>query len=416
MDVPIEKKKGIKKKHIYWATGIILLMVIIYAAFFTNNISTYRVAADKITIDTVKQGVFYDYITITGHAKPKYTVYLSAEEGGYVEKKLVEEGAMVKKGQVLLKLSNPDLSLGLLNSEAMLAKNSNELRNTRVAMQQHKIQIKLSLLQLKFDIQKKKRLYEQQKVLYKEKLTSRESFLEAKENYEYAVQNQKLNKQEERQDSIYRSVQVKQMKNDLNNMRLNLRMVRKQQAALTVKAPVTGQLTSLKAEVGQSIMKGSNFGQIDIVKPFKLVAEIDESYIDRVHTGLTGIIDRNGKQLKVTVSKVLPDVHNGRFTVEMTFDNDEPENMRTGQAYYVRLQLGNPKKSLLLPRGQFFQTTGGQWIFVVSKDGKSAEKQSIKIGRQNPQYYELLGGLKTGDKVLTSDYENFGNSNRLVFK
>lgn len=163
-------------------------------------------------------------------------------------------------------------------------------------------------------------------------------------------------------------------------------------------------------------MKGSNFGQIDIVKPFKLVAEIDESYIDRVHTGLNGIIDRNGKTLKVTVSKVLPDVHNGRFTVEMIFDNDEPENMRTGQAYYVRLQLGNPKKSLLLPRGQFFQTTGGQWIFVVSKDGKSAEKHSIKIGRQNPQYYELLGGLKAGDRVVTSDYENFGNSNRLLFK
>jgi HlyD family secretion protein len=416
MDIPIEKKKGLKKKHIYWAIGIILFMIVIYAAFFTNNISTYRVDADKITIDTVKQGVFYDYITVTGHAEPKYTVYLAAEEGGYVEQKLVEEGAMVKKGEVILRLSNPDLNLGVLNSEAELAQKSNELRNTMVAMQQHKIQIKLQLLQLKFDIIKKKRLFEQQKSLYHDSLTSRESFLQAKENYEYACQNQNLYREEEKQDSIYRTVQVKQMEDDLHNMRMNLKMVRQLQEDLNVKAPVDGQLTSLNAEVGQSIPKGTNFGQIDIVKPFKLVAEIDESYIDRVHTGLSGIIERNGKNLNVTISKVLPDVHNGRFTVEMTFDNDEPENMRTGQAYYVRLQLGDPKKSLLLPRGQFFQTTGGQWIYVVSKDGNSAEKRSIKIGRQNPQYYELLDGLKAGDRVVTSDYENYGNSKRLIFK
>ena len=416
MDVPIEKKKGLKRKHIYAGVAVVLFATIIYMAFFSSNISTYRVDENSLTIDTVKQGVFYDYISVTGHVRPQSVIYLAAREGGNVEKKLVEEGATLKKGQTIVRLSNPDLNLAILNSEAQLAEKSNFLRNTIVSMEQEKINIKMKLLDLKFSIQTKKRDFEHQKKLYESHFISKEKYLIAKETYEHARKSRELYLERQKQDSIYRSIQIKQMNDDLANMKENLHLIRERQKNLNVTAPVNGQLTSLDVQIGQSVPQGAKLGQIDILNPLKLVAEIDESYIDRVTTGLTGIIDRGGKEYKVTISKVLPDVKKGRFTVEMTFDNDQPENLRIGQALYIRLQLGNPKKSLLLPRGPFFQETGGQWIFVVSKDGTSAEKRSIKIGRQNPQYYELLGGLKAGERVVTSGYENYGNSKRLILK
>jgi len=416
MDRPIEKKRGIKKKHVYFGVGAILLLIVIYKAFFAENISTYRVEADKLTIDTVKDGVFYDYISVMGTVEPIATIYLDAQEGGRVEQKLVEEGAIVKKGDVILRLSNPDLRLSILNSEAELAKNSNFLRDTRVTMEQEKLQIKREILNLKFDLIRKKRIYEQNKHFYKDTLISKNDFLKSKEDYEYAQQSYALYLERQKQDSIYRSIQVQQMKDNLHNMALNLKLVRQRQESLNVKAPVDGQLTVLDVEVGQSVPKGGRLGQIDILTSYKVVAQIDEHYIDKVRVGLMAILDRNGKEYKLRIRKILPGVRKGRFEVQMVFENKTPDNMHTGQTYYIRLQLGNPVKALLLPRGSFFQNTGGQWIFVVSKDGESAEKHKIKIGRQNPKYYELLGGLKPGERVVVSGYDTFGNNDRLVFK
>jgi len=416
MDIPIEKKKGIKKKHIYIGLGIVLLFLLVYKAFFTENLSTYRVDADKLTIDTVKEGVFYDYISVMGTVEPIATIYLDAQEGGRVEKKEVEEGTMVKKGQVIVRMSNPDLTLSILNSESQLAKNSNFLRDTRVTMEQEKLQIKREILNLKYDVIRKKRIFEQNKLFYKDTLISRNKFLNAKEDYEFAKRSYDLYLERQKQDSIYRTIQVQQMKDNLHNMALNLKLVRQRQESLNVKAPVDGQLTSLDVEVGQSVPKGGRIGQIDILTSYKVVAQIDEHYIDKVRVGLTAVLDRNGQEYNLRIRKILPGVRNGRFEVQMVFKNRMPENMRTGQTYYIRLQLGNPAKALLLPRGGFFQTTGGQWIFVVSKDGRSAEKRNIKIGRQNPKYYELLNGLKPDERVVVSGYDNFGNNDRLVFK
>ncbi len=416
MDIPIEKKRGIKKKHVYIGVGVILLLLLIYKAFFAANISTYRANADQLTIDTVREGVFYDYISVKGTVQPIATIYLDAQEGGRVEEKIAEEGAMVKKGEVLLRLSNPDLRLNILNSEAELAKNSNFLRDTRVTMEQEKIQIKREILNLEFDVIRKKRIYNQNLIFYKDTLISKNDFLKSKEDYEYAQRSYDLYLERQKQDSIYRTIQVTQMKGNLHNMALNLKLVRQRQESLNVKAPVDGQLTSLDVEVGQSVPKGGRLGQIDILTSYKVVAQIDEHYIDKVRVGLMAILDRNGKEYKLKIRKILPGVRKGRFEVQMVFVNKTPENMRTGQTYYIRLQLGNPVKTLLLPRGSFFQTTGGQWIFVVSKDGKSADKRTIKIGRQNPKYYELLKGLKPGERVVVSGYDSFGNNDRLVFK
>ncbi len=416
VDIPIEKKKGIKKQHIYLGAGVFLFLLIIYKAFFAHTVSTYRVEADKLSIETVTNGIFYDYITVTGNVEPIATIYLDAREGGRVEEKVVEEGVMVKKGDIILKLSNPDLSLSILNSEAQLAEKSNFLRNTMVVMEQEKLQIKRELLNLEYDIKRKKRRFNQNKILFDKDLISKEQFLTSEEDYQFTERSYELYLERQKQDSIYRSIQVKQMKSNLHNMELNLQLVRQRKENLNVKAPVDGQLSALDVEIGQSVPKGGRIGQINILTSYKVVAQIDEHYIDRVKIGLTAVLERQGKEFTLKIRKILPEVKSGRFSVEMVFTGKMPENMRTGQTYYTRLQLGNPKKSLLLPRGSFFQETGGQWIFVVSDDGKYADKKYIKIGRQNPKYYELIEGLSAGDKVVISGYDNFGNNDRLVFK
>lgn len=416
MDIKIEQKKGLKKKHIIWAIGGVLFITLLYFAFFASNLSTYRADKEKLTISKVEEGVFHDYVTINGNVEPISTVLLDAREGGRVEEKVAEEGQMVNKGDVLVRLSNTDLSLSILNSEAQLAEKSNFLRNTMVTMEQEKLQIKRELLNLEFDIIRKKRTYEQNKALIAENLISQEEFLMAEEDYQFANRSFQLYMERQRQDSIYRSIQVKQMEDNLRNMELNLQLVRMRQDELNVKSPVDGQLTILDVELGQSVPKGGRIGLMHVLTSYKVVAEIDEHYIDKVKVGLKAILERQGQEFELSVRKVFPDVQNGRFTIELIFPDEMPENMRTGQTYYSRLQLGNPKEALLLPKGSFFQKTGGQWIFVVSADGTSAEKRSIKIGNQNPQYYEVLEGLQAGEEVITSGYDSFGDSERIVFK
>ncbi len=415
MDIPIEKPKGIQKKHVYISIGILLFGFVIYKAFFADNIPTYKADKERLNIATVSNGVFHDYITVSGTVAPIATIYLDAQEGGRVEEKLIEEGTVLKKGDVILRMTNPDLNLSILNSEAQLAEKSNFLRNTMVAMEQEKLRIKEELLSLEFSIKRKKRIYKQNTKLYQQDLISKEVFLVSQEDYQLAERSFQLYIERQKQDSIYRSIQLSQMRNSLRNMELNLKLVRKRQENLMVTAPIDGQLSNLDVEVGQSIPRGSRIGTINILSSFKVIAKIDEHYIDKVRVGLRAILERQGQEYNLKVRKVFPDVKNGQFTVEMVFDGQSPKNMRVGQTYYTRLQLGSPEKALLLPRGSFFQKTGGRWIFVLSKDGQYAEKRSIKIGRQNPKYYEVLEGLNEGDRVVISGYDGFGDNERLDF-
>lgn len=416
MDRPKEKKKGLKKKHIIMGTGILLMLLLIYLAFFKENVSTVKVDIEKISIESVSEDTFHDYITVQGNVEPIATIFLDAREGGRVEEKVVEEGTMVKKGDVILRMSNPDLSLSILNSESQLAEKSNFLRNTMVVMEQEKLQIKRELLNLEFDIKRKERTYGQNKSLYADKLISKEEFLKSEEDYQFAERSFQLYMERQKQDSIYRSIQVMQMEDNLRNMDLNLKLVRQRQDNLNVVAPVDGQLTTLDVELGQSVPNGGRIGQVHILTSYKVVAQIDEHYIDKVRIGLTAILDRQGQEFHLRIRKVLPEVREGRFSVEMIFVGEMPENMRTGQTYYTRLQLGDPKQAVLIPKGSFYQQTGGQWIFVLTADGNMAEKRSIKIGSQNPKYYEVLEGLEVGEQVIISGYEGFGENERLVFK
>lgn len=416
MDKPIPKKKGLQKKHLVYIIAGAAFLVLVYLAFFAEKTSTYRVEKDKLIIETVIEDQFNDYITVPGTVEPISTVFLDAQEGGRVEEILIEEGSMVKRGDIILKLSNPDLYLNILDSEAQLAEKENFLRNTLVAMEQDRLQIKRELVNLKYDVERKERNYRQNVELMRDSLISVEEFLRSKEDLDMARQSRELFIERQKQDSLFRSVQVDNLQNNLENMRRNLSLVRQRVENLNVRATVDGQLGLLVPEIGQSIQRGSNMGQINVLTAFKVTAQIDEHYIDRVRTQLTAKLDRQGSEFDLVVRRVYPEVRNGTFEIDMTFENSVPENIRTGQTYYISLQLGQPKRSLLVPIGGFFQETGGQWIFVLDETGSFATKRDISIGRKNPKYYEVLEGLQPGEKVIISGYETFGKNEKLVFK
>jgi HlyD family secretion protein len=416
MDRPIEKKKGIQKKHIIYGVLSLALIMLIYMAFFADRTATFKVDADKLIVETVIEDQFNDYITVPGTVEPITTIYLDALEGGRVEEKLIEEGSMVKKGEVILKLSNADLHLNILDSEAQLAEKENFLRNTQIAMDQERLQIKKELLNLKYDIERKERTWKQNEILMKDNLISREEYIRSREDLDMAKQSRELFIERQRQDSLFRSVQVINLENNLENMRKNLKLVRDRAENLNVKAPVDGQLGLLSPEIGQSIQRGANMGQINVLTSYKVTAQIDEHYIDRVRTQLTATLDRQGKEYNLVVRRVYPEVRNGTFEIDMIFRDSVPSNVRTGQTYYTSLQLGQPKVSVLVPVGGFFQETGGQWIFVLDPDGSTAYKRNISIGRKNPKYYEVLEGLHPGEKVIVSGYETFGKNEKLILK
>ena len=416
MDKPIPRKKGIQKKHIGYLVIGIAMIVLIYMAFFTDRTSTYKVEKDKLIIETVIEDQFNDYITVPGTVEPITIIFLDAQEGGRVEEKLIEEGAMVKKGDIILRLSNPDLHLNILDSEAQLAEKENFLRNTQVTMEQERLSIKRELVSLKYDIERRERNYKQNEILMKDNLISREEFIRSKEDLDMARQSRDLFIERQRQDSIFRSVQVSTITNNLENMRKNLQLVRDRAENLNVKAPVDGQLGLLVPEIGQSIQRGANMGQINVLTSYKVTAQIDEHYIDRVKTQLTATLDRQGKEYNLSVKRVYPEVRNGTFEIDMIFRDSMPDNIRTGQTYYISLQLGQPKVSVLVPIGGFFQETGGQWIFVLDPTESFAFKRNISIGRKNPKYYEVLEGLQPGEKVIVSGYETFGKNEKLILK
>ena len=417
MDKVIKKTK-VQRLMKYWpyAAGGCLLVALGCWLLLGNHASTLRVNQDELTISEVSHEEFKDYVRTNGQVLPIQVVQISPEEGGIVMEKVVEEGTHVKKGDVIVRLSNSNLDLQILNAEAELAEKQNLLRNTQVAMQQDRLNNQLEQAQLDMDTQRKQRTYEQNRRLYEEKLLSREDFLQAEEDYRLSAKKHSLVGQRLKQDSIYRTVQMDQMEDNLDNMRRNVVLVRQRKDKLEVRAAIDGELGLLDVELGQSIQPGQKIGQLNDLSDYKVQAEIDEHYIDRVRQGLTATFERGDKQYELQVRKVYPEVRQGKFRCDFIFRGDRPENIRTGQTYYIDLELGQPEQAVIIPRGTFFQTTGGQWIFVLSADGSKAYRRTIRIGRQNPQYYEVLEGLEPGERVVTSGYEAFKDNEVLVIK
>ncbi len=416
MDRKIEKKKGIRPKHVIYAVAGIAFILLVIKIVKDSNISSLRVDREKITVEEVQYGDFDDYIRTNGTVEPISTIYLDAEEGGRVKERLIEEGAIVKKSDVILVLENRTLYENIMNSESNLAQKQNMLRQTRINFETQLIDSKRNLLDSKYDIIKKKRYYDQQETLYKKDLVSRDVYLEAKENYEYSVQLQKINELKAKNDSLIRVTEMKQLEQDLKKMQQTLGLVYERLDNLNVKAPVDGQLGMLDAEIGQSIGKGQRIGQINVLTDYKIEALIDEHYIDRVRPGLTATFDRQNSLFNLRVKKVYPEVRNSQFQIDLVFTDERPENIRTGQTYYINLQLGQPEKSMLVQLGSFFNSTGGQWIYVLDPSGDFATKRDIQIGRKNPKYYEVLDGLAEGEKVITSGYDLFGDNDKLILR
>ena len=418
MDKIIEKKTGwrvafTKKALPYWL-GAFLLAFIVYLLIRPNN-KTLRVDKDSVTIASAMKAEFNDYIRISGRVQPMTTIQLSPQEGGIVEKILIEEGSPVKAGDAILILNNDNLDLQILNSEAELAEKENILRNTQIQMEQQKLDVRQNVLEYGIQVDRLKRAYEQQKALYEDKLIAREEYLKAEEDYRLALQKYELIRERSKQDSLYRGTQIDRMEESLDNMLLNMQMIRKRKSNLIVKAPIDGELGLLDVVLGQSIASGTKIGQINSVGTYKVEALIDEHYIDRVVEGLQATFERQGETFSTVIRKVYPEVREGKFKADFKFDGEQPDNIRSGQTYYLNLQLGQPEEAVIIPRGTFYQKTGGKWIYVVNKEGTKAVKREIRIGRQNPQYYEVLEGLEPGEKVITSGYETYGDSDVLVF-
>ena len=415
MDRIIEKTKAqrLMKYWPYVAVSFLLLAIGCWVVF-GNHASTLKVNADELTVSEVTKAEFKDYVRTNGQVLPIQVVQISPEEGGIVMEKVVEEGAHVKKGDVIVRLSNSNLDLQILNAEAELAEKQNLLRNTQVAMQQDRLNNQTEQAQLDMDTQRKQRIFEQNRRLYQERLISREDYLQSQEDYQLSQQKRSLVSKRLKQDSIYRTVQMDQMEDNLQNMRRNVVLVRQRKDKLEVRSAIDGELGLLDVELGQSIQPGQKIGQLNDLSDYKVEARIDEHYIDRVRQGLTATFTRGNKQYLLQVRKVYPEVREGKFRCDFIFKGAHPENIRTGQTYYIDLELGQPEQAVLIPRGTFFQTTGGQWIFVLSADGSKAYRRNIRIGRQNPQYYEVLEGLEPGERVVTSGYEAFKDNEVLV--
>ena len=419
MDKIIEKKTGWRaaftKKALPWWLGALLLVFVIYLIARPNN-KTLRVDKDTVTISSAVKGEFNDYIRISGRVQPMTTIQLSPQEGGIVEKILIEEGSPVKAGDAILILNNDNLDLQILvGSEMCIRDRENILRNTQIQMEQQKLDVRQNVLEYGMQVDRLRRAYEQQKALYEDKLIAKEEYLKAEEDYRLAKQKYDLMAERSKQDSLYRGTQIDRMEESLENMQLNMSMIRRRKSNLIVKAPIDGELGLLDVVLGQSIAAGTKIGQINSVGTYKVEAQIDEHYIDRVIAGLEATFERQGETYSTVIRKVYPEVRDGKFKADFKFDGEQPDNIRSGQTYYLNLQLGQPEEAVIIPRGTFYQKTGGKWIYVVNKEGTKAVKREIRIGRQNPQYYEVLEGLEPGEKVITSGYDTYGDSDVLVF-
>ena len=386
MDIQLKKKRlPNAKKAATVAIATIGIVGIAVWIWNSNKKTTTRIDRNAVTIATVEAGKFNDYIRIIGIVQPSNSIQISAEEGGIVEQKFLEEGATVHAGDPILQLRNSTLDLEIMNAEAELAEKQNFLRNTQVTMEQDRLNNLTEKSQLDMDVRQKKRTYLQYKRLYGEELVSKEEYLKAGEDYELAVEKSRLVTERLRQDSIYRSLQMSQLENDLENMRRSLSLIRDRRSKLTICAPADGELGFLDVEQGQSIATGKMIGRINVMTGHKIEANIDEHYIDRVVAGLSGEFQRQDSTYMLRVRKVYPDVRESKFQTDFDFVGAKPDNIRNGQSYYINLELGESTESILLPRGAFFTSTGGTWIFVVDPDGKNATRRPIRIGRQNPQ-------------------------------
>jgi len=415
MDRKIEKKKWPPKKIGLFAAGGLFIVFILYSFIFGDTSSRLNVDREKITVSDVTKGAFQEFIPENGTVLPIETFFLDAVEGGRVEKIFATAGTFVKKGDPILRLANTNLQLDVMYREALTYDQINNAQNRRLAIEQNSIAVRATLADAEHQLRLARIAYRRDSTLAEKGLIPGDQFKQSRDDYDYAIKREHLAIENFVQDSLLRVNQISQLESSVKRLDENLQMVRQSVDNLVVRAPIAGQLTSLNAEIGQSKNPGQRLGQIDVLDNFKVRVAIDEYYITRINTGQTGEFDLAGSTYRLVIDKVYPEVNNGRFEVDMLFVDKAPPDIRRGQTLQIRLELGDLEQAVMIPRGGFYQKTGGQWIYVLDPSGAFATKRSIKLGRQNPQVFEVLDGLKVGEKVITSSYDTFGDIDKLVF-
>jgi HlyD family secretion protein len=416
VDRPIEKKRWTLKRIGKVGIPAAFFMVLLLYFLIGDHSSKLNVEAERITISTVTKAPFQEYIPVTGTIQPLQTFFLDAAEGGRIDSIFVEAGNVVSKGDRILKLANTNSQLDVLYREALLFEQINNARNTRLAIEQNSLTLRGQLADVEYQIIRLQRLHDRDTLLFRKQLISRQEFEQVTDEYEYWQSKQIITVENFKQDSLLRRVQLDQLNASIKRMQSNLDLVKRSLEDLVVRAPISGELTSLNAEIGQSKSPGQRLGQIDVLDGFKVRAEIDEFYISRINSGQKGTFDLGTTSYSLTVGKVYPEVREGRFEVDMLFEGSPPQGIRRGQTLQIRLQLGDLSDALIVARGAFYQKTGGQWAYVVDKSGAFAVKRNIRLGRQNPQTFEVMEGLEPGEQVITSAYDNFGDIDKLVLK
>ena len=415
MDRRIEKKRFTPRRI---ALGGLAAAVIAFGAYalLSVNPSSLNVDAEKLTLAPVTYGPFLEYIVEQGAVMPLTTIYLDAVEGGRVEEVYVEQGTHVEEGTPIVRLSNANLQLSVMQREAELFRAASQLRETRVTMEQRRLSMRAGLVETEYWLRQAEREYARQDEMFKADLTSRQDYDEAKDNLEYLTRRRDVTVETLHQDSLFQTIQIQQLEESTDRLRLNLELIRQNEENLTIRAPITGLLSSLIAEVGESKPGGDRLGQIDVEDEFKVRAAIDEHYIARIRSGQAGSFDFAGGTYDLVISRVYPEVIEGQFEADMVFPEGMPDGLRRGQTLQVRIALGELADAMQVPRGGFYQKTGGRWIYVLDPTGEFAVRRQIRLGRQNSQYFEVLEGLEEGETVITSMYDNFGDMERLVLQ
>ncbi|MFQ5602564.1 MAG: efflux RND transporter periplasmic adaptor subunit [bacterium] len=417
MDRKLEKKKWPPKKIAGYSVTGLFFIIVIYHFLFGDSSTKLNVDQEKITISAVKKGPFQEFIPVTGNVLPIKTIFLDAIEGGRVDTIFIQAGSLVKAGDKILQLENRALHIQILSQDAAVLEQRNLLTSTRFSLEQNRLRLRQQLIDQEYQIQRLKRLYDRRQELWQKNLISQEEFDATRDEYEYQLKRQELNIESFKRDSLFQEVQMKQLEASLSRLEANLKIARQRLDDLTIRAPISGQLTSLNAEFeGEIKSAGERLGQIDVLDGFKVRAGIDEHYLARIHRGLRGEFDFAGQTYQLIADKIYPEVRDGRFEVDLKFVGESPSGIRRGQTLHIRLELGDLTEAVLVPRGGFYQKTGGQWIYVLNEEGTEATKRGIRLGRQNPQVFEVLQGLQPGEKVITSTYDSFGDIDKLILK
>ncbi|MBL3657431.1 efflux RND transporter periplasmic adaptor subunit [Fulvivirga sediminis] len=416
MDRKIKKKTWTFKKIATIGGGALVLGFIAYLLIFADRRSKLNVDKEKITISSVRRGIFQERIPQTGTVEPSVTFYLDAIEGGNIKKVYKESGAMLQKGDVIVELSNLNRELSVLSQEAGLNESINRVRQTRLSLEQNDLQQQQTLAQIDNELAKLKPQYQRQKMLYEKKLISKQEFEQTEADYEYNLKRRKITYTSYKNDSLSRVRQLTQLNRSERRMTQSLEGVGQILDNLTIKSPIDGQLSTPPLFEGQAVSQGQRLGQVDKIGSYKVRVPIDELYLPRISTGLNATTTFANNEYKLVITYIYPTITNGRFEVDMEFVDDAPEGIRRGQSLRLRIELGQSSEELLLSVGGFYKDTGGNWVYVVNDDGSSAEKRKIRLGRKNPENFEVLEGLQPGEKVITSSYDNFGDNEVLVLK